>query len=57
MRFGNRLSVGGEVENSEIGRFIGGQADVQVYTQKSNALLDGLGSAWIRLMSWLSYVY
>ena len=38
-------------------RFIGGQADVQIYTQKSNALLNGLGSAWIRLMSWLSYVY
>ena len=38
-------------------RFIGGQADVQIYTQESNALLNGLGALWIRLMSWLSYVY
>ncbi len=38
-------------------RFAGGQADVQVYTQKSNWILNGLGWLWIRLMSWLSYVY
>ena len=38
-------------------RFVGGQADVQVYTQNSNAILNGLGWLWIRLMSWLSYVY
>ena len=35
----------------------GGQADVQIYTGTSNALLNGLGWAWIRLMSLLSYVY
>lgn len=38
-------------------RFLGGQADVQIYTESSNALLDALGRFWIRLMSWLSYVY
>ena len=38
-------------------RFAGGQADVQVYTQESNWILNGLGWLWIRLMSWLSYVY
>lgn len=38
-------------------RFVGGQADVQVYSQKSNWLLNGLGWLWIRLMSWLSYAY
>ena len=38
-------------------RFSGGQADVQIYTQESNWLLNGLGWLWIRLMSWLSYVY
>ncbi len=38
-------------------RFVGGQADVQIYTQKSNVVLDSLGSFWVRFMSWLSYVY
>jgi multidrug resistance efflux pump len=38
-------------------RFLGGQADVQIYTQESNAFLNALGQFWIRLMSWLSYVY
>lgn len=38
-------------------RFLGGQADVQIYTQHSNAVLNALGWAWIRLMSWMSYVY
>jgi len=38
-------------------RIIGGQADVQIYTEASNALLNALGAGWIRLMSWLSYVY
>ena len=37
-------------------RFAGGQADVQIYTG-NNAILNGLGRLWIRLMSWLSYVY
>lgn len=38
-------------------RAAGGQADVQIYTQHSNALLNGLGWAWVRFMSWLSYAY
>lgn len=38
-------------------RFLGGQADVQIYTQQSNAFLNALGRGWIRLMSWVSYVY
>lgn len=38
-------------------RRAGGQADVQIYTQKSNWLLNGLGWLRIRLLSWLSYVY
>lgn len=38
-------------------RRVGGQADVQVYTQESNWLLNSLGWLWIRLMSWFSYVY
>lgn len=38
-------------------RNFGGQVDVQIYTQSSNAVLNGLQWFWIRLMSWLSYVY
>jgi len=38
-------------------RRAGGQVDVQIYTQKSNWLLNGLGWLWIRLMSLLSYIY
>lgn len=43
---------------SETGdRFVGGQADVIVYTQSSNFLLNGLGKLWIRLLSRFSYAY
>lgn len=38
-------------------RFMGGQADVQIYTKKSNFLLNGLGWLWIRFMGLMSYVY
>ena len=38
-------------------RRVGGQVSVQVYTQESNGLLNGLGWLSIRLKSWLSYVY
>jgi len=38
-------------------RYMGGQADVQIYTQKSNFLLNALGWCWIRFMSFMSYVY
>jgi multidrug resistance efflux pump len=37
-------------------RIVGGQADVQIYTGES-WILDGLGWLWIRLLSFLSYVY
>lgn len=37
-------------------RRYGGQADVQVYTG-NNWLINSLGWLWIRLQSWLSYVY
>jgi len=38
-------------------RYMGGQADVQIYTEQSNMLLNGLGRFWIRFMSLMSYVY
>lgn len=38
-------------------RYMGGQADVQIYTEKSNVLLNTLGWIWIRFMSLMSYVY
>lgn len=38
-------------------RYMGGQADVQIYTEKSNVLLNTLGWLWIRFMSLMSYVY
>lgn len=34
---------------------IGGQADVVVYTS-DNGIFNLLGKAWIRLVSWMSYV-
>lgn len=34
----------------------GGQADVQIYTG-DHSIVNFLGRIWIRLMSWLSYVY
>ncbi len=44
-------------DNSAYGlRRAGGQADVQIYTP-GHPILHGLGWLWIRLMSWLSYVY
>ena len=36
--------------------FAGGQADVQIYTG-DHLVLNALGWFWIRLMSWMSYVY
>lgn len=37
-------------------RFVGGQADVQIYTG-NHTILNALGRLWIRLMSWVSFVY
>lgn len=38
-------------------RRVGGQVDVQVYTTSSNFLVNAIGWIWIRVISWLSYVY
>ncbi len=35
---------------------VGGQADAQVYTS-NNFVINGFGWIWIRILSWLSYVY
>lgn len=43
-------------ETADIRRMLNGQADVIVYTG-DNWLMNNLGKAWIRLMSWLSYAY
>lgn len=43
-------------EESQGLRFLGGQADVMVYTG-NNFILNTLGWVWIRLLSILSYVY
>lgn len=37
-------------------RRLGGQADVQIYTG-NNWIINALGWIWIRVMSWLSYLY
>lgn len=37
-------------------RRLGGQADVQIYTG-DNWFINGIGWLWVRLLSWLSYVY
>lgn len=42
-------------ESAEGYRRLGGQADVQFYG--SNWLVNALGWIWIRVMSWVSYVY
>jgi multidrug resistance efflux pump len=36
---------------------VGGQAAVLVYTDDDNVLMNALGAAYIRVMSWLSYLY
>ena len=36
---------------------VGGQAAVLVYTDDDNAVMNALGAAYIRVMSWLSYLY
>ena len=38
-------------------RRVGGQVDVQVYTTESNFLMNAIAWVWIRVVSWLSYVY
>jgi len=36
---------------------VGGQVDVQIYTQSSNFVINGFGWLWIRILTWISYVY
>jgi hypothetical protein len=36
---------------------VGGQAAVLVYTDDGNAIMNALGAVYIRVMSWLSYLY
>ncbi|MFV2060416.1 MAG: HlyD family secretion protein [Gammaproteobacteria bacterium] len=44
-------------DNSSRGlRRLGGQVDVQIYTG-NNWIINALGWIWIRVMSWLSYIY
>ena len=38
-------------------RPVGGQVDVQIYTESSNVVVNTLQWFWIRLMSWMSYAY
>ena len=43
-------------DNSKGYRRLGGQADVQIYTG-GNWIINALGWIWIRILSWLSYIY
>lgn len=43
-------------DNAKGLRRVGGQVDVQVYTG-NNFIVNTLGWFWIRILSWLSYVY
>ncbi|MCK5697214.1 MAG: HlyD family secretion protein [Gammaproteobacteria bacterium] len=36
---------------------VGGQVDVQIYTQSSNFVINAFGWLWIRILTWVSYVY
>ena len=60
LRQAQRFPVAVQFDPSELGRLrvvrIGGQAEVLVYTG-DHALMNWLGSAFIRLMSYLSYLY
>ena len=60
LRQAQRIPVAIEFDASELSRLrgvrIGGQADVLVYTG-NNPVMNLFGAAYIRLMSWLSYLY
>ncbi|MGF1719178.1 HlyD family secretion protein [Vibrio kyushuensis] len=57
MRDSQRMPVTIQLDSQDAGQVmrIGGQADVVVYTG-DNTLFNALGYAWIRLVSWFSYV-
>ena len=60
LRQAQRFPVAVEFDATEAKRLgkvrIGGQAEVMVYTG-DNSVMNTLGAAYIRLMSWLSYLY
>lgn len=60
LRQAQRIPVAVEFDPAELSRLkglrIGGQAEILVYTG-DNPLMNVLGAVYIRLMSWLSYVY
>ena len=60
LRQAQRIPVAVELDPEELARLkglrIGGQAEVLVYTG-DNLLMNALGAIYIRLMSWLSYLY
>lgn len=60
LRQAQRIPVAVEFDSAELSRLkglrVGGQAEVLVYTG-DNRLMNMLGAVYIRLMSWLSYVY
>ena len=60
LRQSQRIPVAVELDPAELARLkglrIGGQAEVLVYTG-DNLLMNTLGAIYIRLMSWLSYLY
>ena len=60
LRQAQRIPVAVELDPAERSRLkglrIGGQAEVLVYTG-DNLLMNTLGAIYIRLMSWLSYLY
>ena len=60
LRQAQRIPVAIEFDASELSRLrgvrIGGQAEVLVYTG-DNPIMNFLGAAYIRVMSWLSYLY
>jgi multidrug resistance efflux pump len=60
LRQAQRIPVAIEFDASELSRLhgvrIGGQAEVLVYTG-NNPVMNLLGGGYIRLMSWLSYLY
>ena len=60
LRQAQRIPVAVEFDPAELSRLkglrIGGQAEVLVYTG-DNPLMNVLGAVYIRLMSWLSYLY
>jgi multidrug resistance efflux pump len=60
LRQAQRIPVAVEFDQAELGRLrdvrVGGQAEVLVYTDR-NPVMNLLAAAYIRVMSWLSYLY